>query len=184
MATASRLLTYEDWLALPPVGEGREEVVNGELVVLPPNKVTHAEVVQNLTFSFSKQVERKRVAVLGSNFNLLIGREPLTSRVPDLALFWRETMRVDENDVVCSPPDLLIEVLSPSENKRRKQRKLEDYEKIGVPEVWIVAPDSEIVEVRILKDARLAVEKIVTDGVLEPSRFPGVKISVPEIWPE
>jgi hypothetical protein len=39
MATVSRLLTNENWLAMPPAGEGGEEIVNGELQVLPPKLV-------------------------------------------------------------------------------------------------------------------------------------------------
>jgi Uma2 family endonuclease len=49
MATLTRLLSYEDWLDMPPAGDGREEVVNGELVLMPPNRYTHAEVIRRLT---------------------------------------------------------------------------------------------------------------------------------------
>src|SRR5215813_13180718 len=127
MATVTRLLTYEDWLAMPPAGDGREEVVNGELHVLPPNKISHAIVVHNLSLAISMQVDRRHVLVLESNFNLLIREEPLSSRVPDLAVSWLKDLVCDENDVQRSAPDLVIEVLSPSETKRRKESQLRDY---------------------------------------------------------
>ncbi len=47
MATTSKALTYEEWLRLPEV-EGVEEVVNGEIVKMPPNKIPHAYTVENL----------------------------------------------------------------------------------------------------------------------------------------
>ena len=184
MATASRLLTYEDWLAMPPAGEGREEVVNGELQVLPPNKVTHALIVHNLTIALSSRVDKKKVYVFESSVSLLISEEPLTSRAPDLAVYHRENMLRDKHDVLRSAPDLVIEVLSPSENKRRKQRKLEDYARIGVPEVWTVSPEAQNVEIRVLLDGTFRLDKIVTEGELEPTRFPGVKIPLSEIWPD
>ncbi len=34
MATITRTLTYEEWLQMPTVEYGREEVVNGELLTM------------------------------------------------------------------------------------------------------------------------------------------------------
>jgi Uma2 family endonuclease len=184
MATVTRLLTYEDWLAMPPAGEGREEVVNGELQILPPNDTDHAEIIHNISAAITPQVDRKRVLVMESNFNLLISLEPLRSRAPDLALCWREGMVRDEHRVLRSAPELIIEVLSPSENKRRKQGKLDDYARIGVSEVWIVSPEAGTIEIRTLRDGVLIADKIVAEGTIEPTRFPGVKVSVNEIWPD
>ena len=184
MATVTRLLTYEDWLAMPPAGEGREEVVNGELHVLPPNKLRHAEIVHNLSSIITPQIDRKRILLIESNVNLLIQLEPLSSRAPDLIMCWRDKIVRDEHDVLRSAPELIIEVLSPSENKRRRERKLEHYAQIAVPEVWIVSPEGETVEIRLLHDGKYTVDKIVSEGTIEPTRFPGVKISIAEIWPE
>jgi Uma2 family endonuclease len=184
MATVSRLITYEDWLAMPPAEAGREEVVNGELQTLPPNRYMHAVVIHNLTLAISAQIDRTHITVLGSNVSLLISQEPLACRAPDLVMYWRESMVRDRHDVLCSPPDLVIEVLSPSETKRRKQGKLDDYARIGVPEAWIISPEAETVEIRLLVDGKLSLSKIITEGNLQPTRFPGVVIPVAEIWPE
>lgn len=117
----------------------------------------------------SPQVDRKRVAVLESTFNLLISTEPLRSRVTDLAVCWRETMVRDENDILCSPPDLVVEVLSPSENKRRK---LEDYARLAVPEVWIVSPEAQHIEIWLAADNKMNLNRIIAEGTLEPCAFP------------
>jgi Uma2 family endonuclease len=185
MATIPRILTYEEWLQMPPVQDGRrEEVVNGEIQLLPPNKYTHAAVVHNLSFSFSSQVDRRQVRVLESSVTLLISADPLASRAPDLLVYWRKNIVRDEHDVLCSPPDLLIEVLSPSETRRRKQAKLDDYARIGVPEVWIVSPEAQSVEIRLLREGKLMVAGIVVEGELRPTQFPDVAIPVVELWPE
>jgi Uma2 family endonuclease len=47
MATTPKVLTYEEWLKLPEV-EGIEEVVNGEIQKMPPNRILHADIVENL----------------------------------------------------------------------------------------------------------------------------------------
>jgi Uma2 family endonuclease len=184
MATIPRILTYEEWLQMPPAEDGsREEIVNGELLRLPPNKVTHAEVIHNLAFAISRQIDRKLISVIESSVTLLISTEPLAARAPDLIVSWRKNIVLDHHDVLCSPPDLLVEVLSPSETKRRKQAKLADYARIGVPEVWFVSPATHAVEILLLKNGQLMVDTVATEGALHPIRFPDVTISVDEIWP-
>src|ERR1700722_14961020 len=91
MATvATRLLTYEEWLVMPPVEDGIEEVVNGELRFMGSTRYPHAEIIQNLIDVLVGQIDKKRVRVLGSNIGLMISRDPLTCRAPDLVLFSRE----------------------------------------------------------------------------------------------
>src|SRR2546425_11617556 len=82
MATVPRLLTYEEWLRMPPVEDGTDEVVKGELRFMPPTHYPHAEIIQRLIERFVGQVDRKSVGILGSNFGLMISREPLTCRCP------------------------------------------------------------------------------------------------------
>jgi len=55
MATTHKPLTYEEWLKMPEV-EGVEEVVNGEIVKIPPNKVLHADTVENLADLFARSI--------------------------------------------------------------------------------------------------------------------------------
>jgi Uma2 family endonuclease len=183
MATATRILTYQEWLALPPVEDGTDEVVNGELRFMPPTRYPHAEIIQLAIMAILGQIDARRVGLLGSNLGLMITREPLTCRSPDLVMFWRNRMQI-EDGLYWSPPGLIVEVLSPSENRRRKEEKLADYASIGVPEVWLISPEAETVEVRQLKDGKLERISILADGSLQPSEFPEVSVSVSELFPE
>jgi Uma2 family endonuclease len=128
-------------------------------------------------------VDRKKVRILGSNFGLMISRDPLTCRSPDLAVFWQEH-RIIRDGLDWSPPDLIVEVISPSETKRRKEEKMADYASIGVPEAWLVSPEAQSVEFRLLVEGKFKTTGVFFEGSLQPTRFPGVSISIPEIWPE
>jgi Uma2 family endonuclease len=112
----------------------------------------------------------------------MISREPLTCRSPDLVVYWVEKMVVQDG-MHWSAPDLIVEVLSPSENRRRKEEKLADYAAIGVPEVWLVSPEAETVEVLLLKEGKLQRTAILAEGSLQPSQFAGVVISISGIFP-
>jgi Uma2 family endonuclease len=182
MATLTRLLSYEEWLHMPPVEDGTDEVVNGELRFMPPTHYPHAEIIQRLLKRLSDQLPEKQVAILGSNFGLMISREPLTCRSPDLAVYWRDKMIVKDG-LYWSPPGLVVEIISPSETKRRKEDKLSDYARIGVSEVWLVSPQGQTIEVRLLENSKLVPTKVVLDGMLNPSEFPGVSIPIAELWP-
>jgi Uma2 family endonuclease len=183
MATLPKVLTYEEWLRMPPVEDGRDEVVNGELRSMPPTRFPHAAVIEALIAALLPQTDRKKIQILGSNFGLMINVEPLTCRSPDLAIFWREKV-VIQDGLYYSPPDLIVEILSPSETRRRKEEKLVDYLKIRVPEVWVLSPEAEAVEILVLRDGRFERKGIFVDGAIEPTKFPGVTIDIPSIWPE
>lgn len=183
MATVPRVLTYEEWLRMPPIEDGIDEVVRGELRLMPPTRYPHAEIIRRLISAINRQVDQKQVIVLGSNFGLLISREPLTCRSPDLALYWNSKIDIRDG-LYYSPPGLIVEVLSPSENRLRKEEKVRDYATIGVPEVWLCSPEAQSVEVLRLRDGELASTSIQVGGTLEPSEFPGVQVSIPSIWPD
>ncbi len=183
MATVPRLLSYEEWLRMPPVEDGTDEVVKGELRFMPPTHYPHAEIIQRLVRRLHRQLDETRVTILGSNFGLMISRDPLTCRSPDLALYWREKI-VIQDGLYWSAPGLIVEVISPSETKRRKEEKLEDYATIGVPEVWLLSPEARSVEARLLSDGKLKTARILVSGILSATRFPNLSIPVAEIWPD
>jgi Uma2 family endonuclease len=182
MATISKALTYEEWLALPEV-EGVEEVVNGEILKMPPNKVIHADTVENLADLLKAQLDRRTVQVRVSTFGVVIRREPLTTRVPDIAVFIRSNV-VEKDGYIHSAPDLIVEVLSPANTRSERAEKLQDYESLGVPEVWVVSPEAQTVEVLLLQDGHLATSSLLRQGQLNPTRFPEAAVDITAIWPK
>jgi Uma2 family endonuclease len=86
MATTPKVITYEEWLKMPEA-EGVEEVVQGEVRKMPPNKWNHARIVEELARQLRAQLDPQAVFVVTSVFGLVIRRDPLTTWVPDLAVF-------------------------------------------------------------------------------------------------
>jgi Uma2 family endonuclease len=183
MATAPHLLTYEEWLHMPTVEDGTDEVVNGVLRFMPPTHYPHAEVIQRIIARLIRQIDEDQVGLLGSNLGLMISREPLTCRSPDLILFWRDKMEIRDG-LYYSAPGLVVEILSPSENRRRKQEKMDDYASIGVPEVWVCAPNERSIEVCRLENGQMQAQPPISSGLLELSQFPGVNVQAGSIWPD
>ena len=181
MATTPKLLTYEEWLEMSEV-EGVEEVVNGEIRRMPPNKLIHADVVENLADLLRASVDGQSTRVRTSVFGLVIRREPITARVPDIAVFVKKNV-IAQDGYIHSAPELIVEVLSPGNTRTERSEKLKDYESIGVPEVWIVSPEAETVEVLQLVDGKLKTTSILREGRLRPKHFPEAAVDIPSIWP-
>ena len=178
-----KTVTYEEWLRMPEVGDAIEEVINGEIRIMPPPKWRHSEIVDNLTDLIKAQVNKRDVRVKPSQFGLIIRRQPLTSRVPDLAVFQADTI-VEQDGYIHSAPQLVVEVLSPGNTRAERAEKLADYAALGVPEVWVVSPEGCTVEVLYLEDGRLRRHAIVAEGSLQPRHFPSVHVPVADIWPQ
>jgi Uma2 family endonuclease len=51
-------------------------------------------------------------------------------------------------------PDLIVEVFSPGTEKRDRKDKFELYERFGVREYWMIAPDPELLEVWVLENSK------------------------------
>ena len=166
-----------------PETKGKEEVVDGEIVRMPPPKWHHAEVIDELQTIFKSQLDRRIVRVLTTIFGLVIREEPLTCREPDLAIFIRKNI-VERDGYIRSAPELVVEVLSPSNTRKDMARKAEDYASIGVPEFWIVSPEGRTFEVLQLQDGMLRTTRIVNSGQLRPLRFPETVVDVASVWPD
>ncbi len=142
--------TYEDWLRLPNDGR-RYEVLNGELYMTPPPTTTHQNVVTELSMqmrSFAKQADLGIVLV--SPVGVRLPNQPVPVQ-PDVVFVRAERRDIIGEDYVEGVPDLVVEVLSPSNWLYDRREKMQAYEQAGVPEYWIVDYRARTVEVRALE---------------------------------
>jgi Uma2 family endonuclease len=176
-------VTYAEWLQMPEVEDADEEVVDGEIRITPPAKVHHARIVSRLCYALTTRIPSPAFEVITARFGLIIRTEPLTCRVPDLAILRIKTI-VERDAHVHSPPELIAEVLSPEFRPNEREEKLVDYASLGVPEFWVVSPEERTVEVLYLEGARYRTAALLAEGILKPREFPHVQIDIATIWPD
>ena len=175
------LLTIADIDSMPEDGN-RYELIEGELFVSRAPSLIHQGIVRNVLVLFAQYLRGNPIGkifpgpgVIFSNFSGVI---------PDLAYFSHERAKeIATGDRIAGAPELIIEVLSPgTENRRRDEHaKRQLYKKYGVKEYWILDPQR--LTVQIFRTARLKL--IATLGVhdgLSTLLLPGFRCSVKEIF--
>lgn len=148
-ATKARTLTYEEYLIAPEI-EGRFDIVDGEMIMapspVPRHQIIHRQFIRILDPFIA---ERGLGELLYAPLDIVIRRAPLRTRQPDLLLLSNESFaRVEQGTpVIEETPELVIEILSPSNRRRHVEEKLRDYASIGVPECWMASGEAQTVEV-------------------------------------
>ena len=100
-----------------------------------------------------------------------------TVYLPDLFFVRNENPRVIIDRTVTGPPDLVVEILSPSNRREDREFKRPAYARAGVAEMWIVDPEARQIEVHHLAQGLEVAPAIICEPtVFEPVLFPGLKI--------
>lgn len=100
-------------------------------------------------------------------------------RVPDVAFVRWDRLpggKVPRDQVLSAAPDLVVEILSPSNTKKEMDDKLKEYFKAGVRLVWYVDPEKRTAEVYT---SPTNVEQLDADGILDGRDvLPGFKLKI------
>jgi Uma2 family endonuclease len=167
--------TYDDLFALPDDGK-RYEIIEGELYEMPAPNWDHATTVMNLVLLLAPLIQSLGGKLVTAPLDVFFpGADPVQ---PDILAILPGSRAVGGGRGVQGPPDLVIEVLSPSNRGHDLLTKRALYGRAGIREYWIVDPASRTVELLSLdRDAfhstRLAGgEDDVISPLLEDAAFP------------
>ena len=182
MATKTRL-TADDLYNMPDI-EGTCELVNGEIITMPPTNTRHGGGVGQVAYALG---ERARVlgagrVVAGSGFILELPWDPEQVRAPDVAFVSGSRLEGGRlpPKFFRGAPDLAVEVVSPSDNAADLQQKVHDYLGAGARLVWILYPESRTAVVyRPDGAARLLGDRDALDG---EDVVPGLALPLADVF--
>jgi Uma2 family endonuclease len=174
--------TYEDWLRLPDDGF-RYEVLNGELFKSPPPKRSHQKFSGRLFIRMTLHAEKSRLGeIYQAPTGVRLPGQPVPVQ-PDVLFVSEERRSILGEDYIEGAPDLIVEVLSPSNWLYDRREKFQVYQATGVREYWIVDPRARTIDVFVLEDGSYVLTgtfrsgDTVRSGVLE-----GFEIAVDEVF--
>jgi len=178
--------TYADYKAWELKPGERFELIYGEAYAMSAPNVSHQRILRILSREIDTFLKDKTCELFFAPF--------------DVRPFYEE----DESDdtvvqpdlvVICDPekiseegcrgmPDMVVEILSPSNTALEMERKLRLYMDAQVREYWIVNPKYKLINVYLLKDGQYVMRGWKFQDIARPEVIPGLAIPLSEIFAE
>lgn len=154
------------------------EIVNGQPEERKPSGARHGVVSANLISEIMDYLNTHERGVLFAGTNFKIGQN---ERIPDIAFV--AAARIPPEGIPetswPAPPDLAVEIISPSDLHEKVNGKVAEYLEAGVRQVWLVSPEHRTVTIfRSLTEVQVFAGELVSEDLL-----PGFRCSLKELFP-
>lgn len=173
--------TYQDYLDLPDDGY-QYEIIWGELYMAPAPNIGHQKTSGELEFALRNFVKKHNLGfVLDALCDVILapGGTPVE---PDILFISKERAQIITDKNVQGAPDLIIEILSPSNPEHDRERKYKLYRESGVAEYWIVDIEACAIEVYVLRQGAYQLRGRFASGQAATSQIlAGFSVEVDEV---
>ena len=179
--TSTALMTAEELMELPDDGF-RYELVNGELEKMPPPGHPHGRIALRLGIFVGKFILDHGLGEATTEIGFKLTSNPDTVLAPDLSFISNERFSKgkDTEGYWQGPPDLAVEVLSPSDRAGKVNKKISRWFSFGTRQVWIVDPqDCTVTVYRSPSDTTVFSG---SDYLEAQDLLPGFRISLERIF--
>ncbi|MDZ4684068.1 MAG: Uma2 family endonuclease [Planctomycetaceae bacterium] len=195
MSIAQQLITAEQFAAMKL--DGPAELVRGEIVYLhrrtgnvgdlagvcrmPQNY--HGYVTAAIVGLLFMWNHKRGLGLLLSNDSWVVTEnDPDSVRGPDVIYIRRDKLPTEklQQGVLRFPPDLVVEVLSPSDRWPDVLDKVSEYLRSGIGEVWVVDPDQRVLDIH--RADQMPEHLTAADTLSRPELLPGFSCPVAELF--
>ena len=158
------LMTADELYVLQPPDKDTE-LVQGRMIVREPPQPWHGMYAATLCWIVTNHVRAARAgAVFGQDTGFHIACDPDTVLAPDLAFIRTDRLpSPDEDRHWRITPDLVAEIMSPSDRRKAAVQKMRDWLDAGVRVAWLIEPKQRRATIYFADGAELAV---ASDGML------------------
>lgn len=170
---------FEQFIDRPTNQDRTFEFIGGEIVEVPSNPYVSA-IASRISFFIMLFLQTNRIAgnVTGEAGAYIVGDERYA---PDVAyISAKRQPRLNRTSFNPNPPELAVEVISPSDDMRRLTIKIANYMLVGTL-VWVVYPESR--EVHIYQSGHKPQILTIDDALSGAPILPGLTIPVKDIFP-
>ena len=184
----TKTYTYADYLKW--TFDERLELIKGKIFTMSPAPGSgHQRLSLRLVLKLGNYLVGKSCEIFDAPFDVRLSRrsnndkEIFTVVQPDICVIC-DTTKVDDKGCI-GAPDIVVEILSPGNNKKELQNKFEVYEEAGVLEYWIIHPFEKTFLKYTLVDNHFQSSKLLTGGdeVTTPI-LPGFVLNLEELFAE
>ena len=177
-----RRYTYADYLEWE--GQERYELYDGEAFMMSSPSVAHQALLMGLSSAFDVWLQGKPCRVFAAPLDVrLFPKEDKSDRTvaqPDLLVVCDKD-KLDKGSVN-GPPDLIIEIFSPSNTRGDLFRKFNYYLEAGVREYWVIDPESRSAQVHIYENGHYISSTYSGNDRIPVATLEGFEISLEALW--
>lgn len=177
---------FAAWLeGLRPGDAHRYELLGGRIVMTPPAALAHGDLEARIVTALSLYAKPRG---LGRVFGSSAGFElPSGDTVqPDCSFVSADRLAAGPEPGTSGfgriVPDLVVEVLSPSTERRDRTEKKDVYEACGVGEYWLVDASRAEVTVYWRDGDRFSAPRMIRSGRIESRILAGIDVVVEELF--
>lgn len=181
----SKSYTYADYLKWQ--FNERLELIKGKIFKMSPAPGTaHQRVSGIVSNELYNYLKGKPCQVFAAPFDVRLSRTINDAQVttvlqPDVCVIC-DSAKIDARGAI-GAPDIVVEILSPGNNKKELQNKYEVYEEAGVTEYWIIQPTERTFMKYTLVDGSYQPSKLLTGGdVVTTNILPGFSLDLEELF--
>lgn len=173
-----------EWAALPEDESG--EFVDGSLVEEEMPDLIHELVVSWLNALLRAWATPRGGFVFGSEAKLALSAR--RGRKPDVSVYFGGVKALPARGPARVPPDLVVEVVSPTPRDGRRDRveKADEYSAFGIRYYWIVDPEQRTIEIleRSRSGRYLRALSLLGGSSNRVPGCPGLALDVDALWRE
>jgi Uma2 family endonuclease len=160
----------------------RLELVEGEVAVSPSPTPEHSRIDTKLRTLIDRYITEHDLGEVFGDVDTIFGEHDV--RRPDLIYFSKKRLHLIGNKAMEGPPDLCVEIVSPSSSTVDRVDKFKQYQAGGVAHYWVIDPRD-----RSIKGYKLRRGKYAPTGagrgedVVRLPPFPKLDIPLGRLWP-
>ena len=171
---------FDDFVNLPENADKLFEFIGGEIVEVPSNPYSSA-IAATILFFFKLFLRENNIAghITGADGGYIVGQERYA---PDVAFISKKRQpELPYHGYNPNPPDLAVEVVSPTDSLRKLMEKVGNYLAVGTV-VWVVYPETK--EIAVYAPGQPVRIFGIDDTVDGGDVLPGFRLAVKEIFPQ
>jgi Uma2 family endonuclease len=178
--------TYADYKAWDLKEGERYELIEGVPYAMAAPGAYHQEILTALVAAFYNFFKGKTCKVYPAPYDVRLfyqaDESDRTVVQPDISVVCDEAKRDPEG---CrGAPDLVVEILSPSNTAIEMMRKFDLYRQAGVREYWVVSPEEKALHAYRFQDEKVAAHVYGPAGTARAEIFSGPDIPLEPVFAE
>lgn len=186
MTLTTQKMTFEEYLAYDDGTDTHYELVDGELVPMPPESRLNARIAMFLVAELLHFIPFRLICCKDTEIE--VSGRFAQARLPDLLVLTEalDDILGDARGTITRemlPPQLVVEVVSPGKESKDRDYRLKrtEYAARGIQEYWVIDPICQVITVFTLVDGFYAGEEFRGEQPMTSPTFPDLGLTAERV---